>query len=90
MSTTESKIQLTLAYDQTSFTRSLSMNVDDSIAAAAGTVKSKIDAINASLAGGTADSLKNFFLADDYDGVGGTLSRIKDAKITIVEETVIF
>lgn len=51
------------------------------------TIQSKIQAINASLAGGTADSLASFFVADDFDGTNGKLSKLTNAKLTRVIET---
>lgn len=87
---TNSVIRLTLAYNQTDFTRNIAMSVEDSTAASVDTITNKIDAINASLAAGTDDGMSTFFLSDDYDGVGGTLARIKSAQVETVEETTIF
>jgi len=86
--TTDTSIKLTLGYDNTDFTRTMSMSVDDSITAA--TVKQKIWDINDSISGGTADDLKNFLLADDYDGTNGRFAGITAAQINTIEETTIF
>ena len=83
-------IKLTLGYDQSEFTRNMTIgNVADSIASDSATIKQKIRAINASIAGGTDDGLSDFFRADDYDGTGGTFSGITAAQIVSTEVTVI-
>lgn len=62
------KIYLTFGYENTDFTRNVSIaNVDDSIAANAANVKTAIRSVNTSLTGGTSGGLDTFFRADDYD-----------------------
>lgn len=81
-------IKLTLGFDQTDFTRKITLsNVADSIASASGTVKAQIQAINASLAGGTDGGLSTFFLSDDADGTAGTFTGIIAAQIDSTEIT---
>lgn len=81
-------IKLTLGYDQTDFTRKITLgNVDDSIASDSASVKAQIQAINASIAGGTDGGLSTFFRSDDYDGVGGTFAGIVAAQIDSTEVT---
>ncbi len=83
-------IKLTLGYDQSEFTRKMTIgNVADSIASDSATIKQKIQAVNASIAGGTDDGLKDFFRADDYDGTGGKFSGIVAAQIDSTEVTII-
>jgi len=51
-------------------------------------VRTKVNAINASLAGGTADELASVFVSDDYDSTLniGTLKKITNVEIkTIIE-----
>lgn len=87
MSTTAT-LRLTLAYNNSDFTRNYSMDVAETIAPAA--VKQKIWDINDSIAAGTDDGLSTFFLADDYDGTNGTMKAIKAAQIETTTENIIF
>lgn len=50
-------------------------------------VKTKVTNINASLAGGTADSLANIFVSDDYDVDDGTGKLIKISNVVIKSVT---
>lgn len=79
------KVSLTLGYVGTDFTRNVNLN--DVADADLTSVKTKILALNASLAGGTADGLDTFFLSDDYDSNEniGAFSGITAAKITSTE-----
>ena len=74
-------IKLTLGYEGTDFTRNFNIpNVSNEDAT---TAKTKIKALNASLAGGTDGGLDAFFRSDDYDaqeGIG-TFSGITAAQI---------
>ena len=76
-------VTMTLGYNGTDFTRKFKL--DNVEAGALSSVKSKIMAINASLTGGTDGGLKDFFVADDYDGTNGKLSSITAAQIDSVE-----
>lgn len=83
---------LTLGYSNTEFTRSF--KIDGLSAAALPNIKSKVLAINASLAAGTDGGLADFFRADDYDDsdpnlIVGKFNRIVAAKAESTEETVI-
>ena len=49
-------------------------------------VRNAVKGINASLVGGTSDSLDTFFRAEDYDGTNGNFNRIINAEIE--EDTV--
>ena len=65
MSETRNSVTLTLGYSNTEFTRK--WKLDGLSAAALPNVKSKILAVNASIAGGTDDGLADFFRSDDFD-----------------------
>lgn len=85
-------IKMTFEYEGSDFTRAVKIaDVSNEVAADSSTVKSKIKAINASLAGGTSGGMDTFFRADDYDdsdvqNVVGTFKGISAAQI--VTETV--
>lgn len=82
-------IKLGIGYTNTDSTRQITISdVADSICASPATVKSKVQAINASLAAGTDGGLSDFFRSDDYDAVQsiGSFNQIKSA--TIVESEV--
>lgn len=65
MSEVKNSVTLTLGYSNTEFTRKWKIDgISDSDYA---NVKSKILAVNASLAAGTDDGLSDFFRSDDYD-----------------------
>lgn len=84
------ELQLTFGYANSSSSDKFAFDIDDSMAAAIGTIKSNIQAINASLSAGTSGGLDEFFVADDYDGVGGKLNRISAAVIVSKSETIIY
>ena len=65
MSDTKRSVTMTFGYGNTDFTRKYKFDGLD--AAAMPNIKSKILAINASLAGGTDGGLGDFFRSDDYD-----------------------
>lgn len=65
MSDINNNVTLTLGYSNTESTRT--WKIDGLSAAALPQIKSKILAINASLAGGTDGGLGDFFRSDDYD-----------------------
>ena len=71
----------TFGYTGTDFKHGYSFSVADSIAAAPDDIANAIKAINASLAGGTAGGLDEFFLADDFDGTNGKFASITAASI---------
>ena len=76
-------------YNNTDKTRIYTINdVDDSIVNNPSGLKNKVVAINASLAGGTASVLANTFVSDDYDSAEniGTLNKITDVQIRVIEE----
>lgn len=83
----ENSVQIKCRYKDSEQTRSYKMNgVEDSVLANVGT---KIEAINASLLGGTAGSLSATFISDDFDQTEGVgyLEKIEEAVITSVVET---
>lgn len=84
-------ITVTCAYENTDFTRKYKFNDVTNENAVANTVRNKIKALNASLAGGTADGLDEFFRSDDYDSTldVGKLQRISAAQIDSQTVTVI-
>lgn len=81
-------VELTFGYNGSDFKRTVELEANDSITAA--DVKSAVNAINASLAGGTDGGLGDFFLADDFDGTNGKFNKIVAAKHKVTTETVIY
>lgn len=83
---------VTLAYNNTDFTRKYTIEGLSAAVMEDDGITSAVQAINASLAGGTSDGLDTFFLADDYDaneGIG-TLKEIIDVQINSTDsETII-
>lgn len=80
---------LTLGYTGTDFTRQMKFDNVDS--GSLSSVKANILALNASITGGTADGLAEFFISDDYDNsdsenVIGEFNGIVGAQL--IEETV--
>ena len=61
---------LTFGYTNTDFTRKYKF--EGLTTAQCTTLKTKVRAINASLAGGTAGGLSAFFISDDFDATTGT------------------
>lgn len=93
MSETKNSVIMTLGYSNTEFTRKF--KIDGLSAAALPNVKSKILAINASLAGGTDGGLGDFFRSDDFDDsnsglVVGKFTGIVAAQSESTEEDVLF
>ena len=86
-----SSISFTLQYNGTTQTRDYEISDVDSVSAAVETIRSKIEAINESIAGGTATLLANMFISDDYNQSQniGTLKRIDNVKLKTVTETII-
>lgn len=88
----EYSIQIDLGYTNTDSKRQMTFsNVD---AGALSSVKSKILAINASLASGTDGGMKDFFRSDDYDasdpdGIVGQLESITAASYTVTDDIII-
>lgn len=82
------KLNMTFGYTGTDFTRDYAITkVDDS---ELDNIKGRIKSVNESLAGGTSDGLDTFFIADDYDGTNGKLSKIVKASIVMETEEVIY
>lgn len=80
-------LQLDAAYSNTDFTRSYRMtNIS---ADAISTANSKVAAINASIAAGTAGALSSTFIAEDFDSSTGTgfLEKIDRMVVTSTTET---
>ena len=79
-------------YGQTDFKRTYALELNDSIAAADRNnyVRSAVQAINASLSAGTDNGLKDFYLADDYNGTIGAFSGISYADVTVDTDTVVY
>lgn len=84
-------VSFTTNYKDTDFTREYIMEGVDSVSAAIGTIRDKVNNINESLAGGTATMLANMFVADDYDSSEGTgsLVKISNVKLKVVNERLI-
>lgn len=76
-------------YKSTDFIREYEITDVSNEAAGIETIRTKVNAINASLAGGQATTLANLFVADDYDSAQniGTLENIYDIKLKTVTET---
>ena len=81
-------LNLTFGFEATDFTRIYQFDVDDSVAKA--DIVNAIQAVNASLSGGTADGLDEFFVADDFDGTNGKFSGIIHAETKTITENVIY
>ena len=80
-------VKFKMAYKDTDFTRNMTISeVADSVLSA---VEGKIEAINSSLAGGTAGGLETFFISDDYDADAsiGSFAKITEARIESVVTT---
>lgn len=86
------KLKMTFGYEGTDFTRSFTISdVADSLTSG---IKSKILAVNASLAGGNSDGLNNFFRSDDYNAdenigafTGITAAQLESTTITTIPLT---
>ena len=91
MSSTSYEVSFTAEYNGTEFTRQYALTSVSSVAAATEVVRGKVNAINASLSGGTATDIANLFVSDDYDSTEniGTLKSITNVKIKATEETYI-
>ena len=86
-----SSISFTVQYNGTTQTRDYEISDVDSVSAAVETIRSKIEAINDSIAGGTATLLANMFVSDDYNQSQniGTMKRIDNVKLKTITETII-
>lgn len=84
-------ISFTCQYNNTTKTRDYEISDVDSVSAAVETIRSKIEAINESIAGGNATLLANMFVSDDYNQSQniGTLKRIDNVKLKTITETYI-
>lgn len=84
MSTTTNSLTLTTTYTGTDFSRNYKINgiADEAFP----NIESKIEALNASLAAGTAGALSSIMVADDFDGTIGFLEHIDKAVIVSQEE----
>ena len=84
-------ISFTCQYEGTTQTRDYELSDVDSVSAAVETIRSKVEAINESIAGGTATLLANMFVSDDYNQSQniGKLKRIDNVKLKTVNETYI-
>lgn len=89
MSTSHS-VTIELGYTNTTSTRQ--MTISDLSDEVLPQIESKIQAINASLAGGTDGGLGAFFRSDDFDASQnkGTFNKINFARVESVEEVYIF
>lgn len=91
MSETTNSVSFTAYYEGTTKTRDYELSDVDSISADTDTIRNKVEAINASLAGGTASLMANMFVSDDYNQSQniGTLKRIDNVKLKTIIETAI-
>lgn len=83
------KLKMTFGYEGTDFTRIYTVSgIADSLRSG---IKAKIQAVNASLAGGTSGGLDSFFRSDDYDETEniGKFNRITAAQLESTTVTVI-
>ena len=74
-------ITLTLGYEDSDFTRQMKLDNVSDTDAVANTVRAKIQAVNASLSGGTAGGLSTVFLGDS----GEHFTEITAAQIDDIE-----
>ena len=91
MSETTNSVSFTCYYEGTTNTRDYELSDVDSLSADANTIRNKVEAINDSIAGGTATLLANMFVSDDYNQSQniGTLKRIDNVKLKTVTDTII-
>ena len=84
-------ISFTCQYNGTTETRDYEISDVDSVSAAVETIRSKVEAINESIAGGTATLLANMFVSNNYNQSQniGTLKRIDNVKLKTITETYI-
>lgn len=74
----------TFAFEN-NFTRKYEFDIADNVTIA--DIKTAVNSVNASLAGGTAGGLDTFFISDDYDANNiGTFTRIIDVEINEEEK----
>ena len=73
-------VKMTFAYNGSDKNRNYAFSDVSSLATDAA-IKTAIQGINTSLAGGTSDGLDTFFRSDDYDGTNGTFKKIVAAQI---------
>ena len=87
MSTVTNKVSLDIGYTGTDFTRRYTMSGIST--SQLPSVESACDAINASLAGGTAGGMSATFISDDFDSTQGIgyMNKITRAVIVSTEET---
>ena len=82
-------INLGLRYTGTDFERQLTIPDVAETDAALATVRAKVEAVNASISGGTDDGLSDFFRSDDFDSAEniGALRGIATAEVKAVDAT---
>lgn len=85
MSTVTNKVSLDISYTDTDFNRRYTMSGVSNAQLA--NVESICNAINGSLAGGTAGGMSSTFISDDFDGTKGYMKKIEKATIVSTEET---
>ena len=83
------QLELKTAYTNSSEMTTYKMPIDQSVISG---IKTKVNAINTSLTGGTSDGMDTFFVAPDIDDLstGGTLSRIAKATLITTDENILF
>lgn len=79
--------KIKLAYTGTDFTREY--NFDNLTDEQCTGLKAKVQALNASLVGGTAGGLSSFFISDDFDATNGVgyFASIKSAQYQMANVT---
>ena len=84
-------INLGLRYSGTDFERTITIPDVAEDDAALSTVRAKVEAVNASISGGQADDLANFFRSDDFDAEHniGSLRGIATCEVKAVDSTTI-
>lgn len=87
MSTITNKLSLDVSYTGTDFTRRYTMS--GLSAGQLPNIEDAVDAINTSLAGGTAGGMSSTFVSDDFDSTQniGYMKKIEKAVIVSTEET---
>ena len=87
----DNSITFICSYEGTDKTREYELTDVDSVSAAVEVIRGKVEAINESIAGGTATLLANMFVSDDYNQSQniGKLKRIDNVKLKTITETYI-
>lgn len=86
-----SSVIFTCNYKNSTYKRTYELTDIDPESATIETIRDKVDAINESIASGTATDIENLFVAQDYNASQnkGTLEKIDGVKLKTIIETYI-